>query len=666
MAESGHQQMVDRSRRQDNAQTTVAKFVRGRQAKKSFQEKKAAQVKLASQVRRRQAQKPFQAKIAAVRTVQRYKRAATTRRRVGAMAAGRKVENQQHKDLLSSQLDDANQDREVRDQVADAGAYATEISDYRDAIGDYQGLKAAEGIYAEQGVSDHAGLLREHGVSSTDELPEGVWSEDAATKGEWGQAPGDADAGYDGNVGVAGAVAEGLEMFANAKDGLGARRKIKKLTNQRGAAADGSEGAHQLDSQLKAAKDTRAMAARRGGAAAMGVLMKGAEGIQHYAMSGTSADPIGVSMGSELVAAADEGVRAKAAFRRARELKSVAGDVKPREIRDSDTKARFESLTAAKKRIDSGRPEPGDWETVHKLLGRSEGERALATPETRKIQNDMHERLLEHRIKGIHGSETSRQNIKGGMAGVATAGHVTSAVGSITGGADLGAIKVAGTTTTAAVGTARSLFDVSERFRDYRRLGHAKNYADARSDTGPNKKKKRGAMWAAGHMLGDVGNVARSNVATLGGFRGTAPSAWRAAHGHRTMEESGEHLRQVVLGQSPEAQDKYKSTQHRGGDVGASGAREALRGAQLSQTQGKIVVDLASRQNRLNAATLVDAAGHRTGSGHAQQAAQKVLGALDVGMKENETWGAKSDGTVDEDTRKANIEAFMQRHALRR
>jgi len=343
----------------------------------------------------------------------------------------------------------------------------------------------------------------------------------------------------------------------------------------------------------------------------------------------------------------------------------VSDDVKAPSIDDAAERAQFKNLTDAKKRIDTGKAEASDWDTVHTLLGRSETERAWVGGD-RGQQERMQQHLLSSEIEQIHAGERSRQRMKGGMAGVAAVGHVTSAVGSITGGADLGATKVAGTTTTAGVGTVRSMFDISERFNDYRRLGYAKNYADAQHGGDPEKQKKRGSLWAAGHMLGDVGNVMYSNMRTLGGYSGTKPSDWRAQHGHRTMEESAENLRQVVSGQK-QGQSKYKTTAVTGGTADDNGVQQPVKGGQLSQTQGKMVVDLASRKNRLNAATLVDAAGGRgAGNAHTKQAAAKVLGALDVGIGEHETWGSNPDGTVDEDTRKANIEAFMQRHALRR
>ena len=537
--------------------------------------------------------------------------------------------------------DSLNQDRETRDAITDTGAFVNEGADAYDAAQDHLGLKNAEGIYAQHGVSDHAGLEAKVGSEEASQLLE---DHEGATQGVFGQVPGDAEAGYDGHVGAAGAAAEGLEAFANHKDLRDAQQRLAALQQRQAQLQASDPDDHSLDSQIKVVEDTIAMAKRRRNVAMAGVAMKGAEGIQHYALSGTSMDPIGVTAVSEAYAAVDEGRRARDAYRHNRKLANLNLE---QSNRGSDkTEMVRQQVAAKRKQIESGKATDDTFHQLDQQIGSNSAE--VASSNAFKHQRRL---MVEADVAGIHKSATTRQAVKAGLAGTAAAGHAASAVGSVTGGTDLGVIKAAGTTVTAGTGLARTGLDIRERYRDNLRLGYAKNYADSNRAQDGKSQKVRGKAWAAGHVVADVAKVLGSNVVMAGGLRGS-PAEYRAQSGHRTMDESAANLREQVLsaGSTPQNQ---------------AGAKYRRQGHGLTATQAHIIADLASRQTRKDASTLVDAAGHR---GYASQAAihnaKGTLDALGVGLgagSTDETYGADSDESAN-----ALKEAYQQRHALRR
>lgn len=569
------------------------------------------------------------------------------RRKAGRDAFLLALSGRQHQQEAAQQADytalsdSLNQERQTRDAVTDTGAFVNEGADAYDAAQDHLGLKNAEGIYAQHGVSDHAGLEAKVGSEEASQLLE---DHEGATQGVFGQVPGDAEAGYDGHVGAAGAAAEGLEAFANHKDLRDAQRRLATLQQRQAQLQASDPDDHSLDSQIKVVQDTIAMAKRRRNVAMAGVAMKGAEGIQHYALSGTSMDPIGVTAFSEAYAAVDEGRRARDAYRHNRKLANM--NLEQSNRGSDETEMVRQQVAAKRKQIESGKATDDTFHQLDQQIGSNSAE--VASSDAFKHQRRL---MVEADVAGIHKSAKTRQAVKAGLAGTAAAGHAASAVGSVTGGTDLGVIKAAGTTVTASTGLARTGLDISERYRDNLRLGYAKNYADSNRAQGGKSQKVRGKIWAAGHVVGDVAKVLGSNLATAGGLRGS-PADYRARTGHRTMDESAANLREQVLSAGPTPQNQ-------------AGAKYRRQGHGLSATQAHIIADLASRQTRKDASTLVDAAGHR---GYASDAAihnaKGTLNALGVGLgadNPHEAYGADSNESAN-----ALKEAYQQRHALRR
>ena len=541
----------------------------------------------------------------------------------------------------ATNTDNSNHERAGNEQVLDTGSYINEAADLKDAWDDRTGLL--------EGDPQHAA----------------------------GYSPGQADASGDGPILTAGAVGDGIEMYGNLKDWQAARTKVTDLK----ARSTANPTHDHLKSQLQAAEDSKSMAKRRGLNAALGMASAGVEGAFHYAggVAGTAGAVPGIGFGAELVAAGEEGVRAKDSAQRALKLHRLQSSVKVTHEGSAEKqqteKREFASLQAAQKRVEQGKAEEDDWSTLSSSLGEDQkglkdvhksvssrapadinemharversqaaGSESLSTFEQ---QLRMRELMAQQQVSDIRGRATIRQGVKAGLAGASAAGHATSAVGSVTGGADLGLTKASGTAVVFAAGTARQGNGLWNRFTDAQRLAHAKNYADSNAGS----SSKRGNAWAMRQAAGDIGKLARSNLMRS---RRTGETAreYRNKYNMRTLEEQGENIRSLMDSTAPDPTNKYQSS------------------STLKHTKASAVRDLATRQFRLDAGHLVDfAGGHTTGvdaGNHASTMAKSVLGAMDVGLKTGETYGNDHEGKLNKDARAALIEQAQQRADLRK
>lgn len=654
------------------ASSRIGAAFRGKEAKQNLRKQKTAVATISASARRRKAQNEYKATQNFAAATGKLFRGKKDRRHVEDVREGQADLNRQEHDqdllALATQKDDTNQDREVRGQVTDTGAYGNELADFSDTIMDHEALTSGE-----------------------------------ATKGSWGQSPGDADHAYDAPVGFVGAGAESMEVVGNWKDRQGAKKKIGELKVKKAGLTGASGQKHDnIDTQLKTEDETRNMATRRMRVAGLGVVAKVGEGVQHlgHGIANTGIDPIGISVGSEAAAAGEEFVRARHAFSRQRALGMVPT---AKGERTATEEGRLEQLQSAHKAVQAGTAPPEEmkdhWDTINRLLGRSDAE---TSKQSGPDQDEIHKTKEHHnedQLHEIHGRMKGRQTRKGRLAAASGVGHAVSALGSITGGTEMGVTKMVGTATTLAAGTARTGHGISQRYADYMRLAVAKNHAQ--QEEGVSNPQTRGKAWAVKQTAGDALKVAQSwtrrkrtkTVVDPAGVSQQVPytsAEWRAEHGHRTLEESAQNFRSVMMDTKADEKKKYGNMyKFTGPSIPLDTQQHYVR--PMSHTKAKMLHDMASRQNRLDASHMVDAASGQKGTNEtAQQFAHNSLQALDVGRnfsradppsnplavpshqeaereRSKAHYGGGPEGhEPDEDTRKALIESVMQRGDLRR